>query len=119
MKKLILSISTIAFLISCSDKNEKSVSLDNMQWIDLTYAFDSTTLYWPNNVKNFEHFTDAEGVTPLGFYYSSYSICTPEHGGTHLDAPIHFAANKETVDQIPLNNLIGNFIAHFFNIYND
>lgn len=29
-----------------------------------------------------------------------------EHGGTHLDAPIHFNVNGWTVDRIPLANLI-------------
>lgn len=45
MKKLIISVSTIALLISCAQKKENTISLDNMEWIDLTYAFDSTTLY--------------------------------------------------------------------------
>lgn len=38
--------------------------------------------------------------------YSAYSFCMGEHGGTHLDAPIHFNVNGWTVDQIPLTNLI-------------
>lgn len=53
------------------------------------------------------HHTDSKGITPLGFYYSSYSICTPEHGGTHLDAPIHFAENRLTVDKLPIAGLTG------------
>jgi kynurenine formamidase len=56
------------------------------------------------------HHTDSEGLTPLGYYYSSYSICTPEHGGTHLDAPIHFAQNKLSVDELPLSSLTGNAV---------
>lgn len=92
---------------ACSSENKKDLSFADMNWIDLTYTYDSTTLYWPNNVKSFQHSTEAEGKTALGFYYSSYSICTPEHGGTHLDAPIHFAENKLTVDQIPLSSLTG------------
>lgn len=28
------------------------------------------------------------------------------HSGTHMDAPIHFAVNPQTIDQIPLNRLI-------------
>jgi kynurenine formamidase len=110
MKKLLLSLSAIAFLSSCSSKKDNTISLENMEWIDLSYSYDSSTLYWPNNVKSFEHTTEAEGITPSGFYYSSYSICTPEHGGTHLDAPIHFAANKLTVDQIPMSSLTGNAV---------
>ncbi|MEK6482538.1 cyclase family protein [Catalinimonas sp. 4WD22] len=30
-----------------------------------------------------------------------------EHGGTHLDAPVHFAEGQQSVDDIPLENLIG------------
>ena len=79
-------------------------------WVDLTHTYDSSTLYWPNNPTGFVHHTDAEGVTPLGYYYSSYSICTPEHGGTHLDAPIHFSEGKQTADEIPLENLTGDAV---------
>ena len=92
---------------ACSSESKKTPAFADMKWIDLTYTYDSTTLYWPNNVKNFQHSTEAEGKTALGFYYSSYSICTPEHGGTHLDAPIHFAENKMTVDELPLSSLTG------------
>jgi kynurenine formamidase len=109
VKKHITSLLTASILLSCTSK-KNDFALSNLNWIDLTYSFDSSTLYWPNNAKGFEHHTVAEGVTPLGFYYSSFSICTPEHGGTHLDAPIHFAANKYTVDQIPLSSLSGNAI---------
>ena len=35
---------------------------------------------------------------------------TAEHGGTHIDAPIHFAANAQTVDEIPLHKLVGSAI---------
>lgn len=98
-------------LASCNqDKPAMSLVSDKIQWIDLTHPYDSNTLYWPNNVLSFKHTTEAEGLTPGGYYYSSYSICTPEHGGTHLDAPIHFAANKLTVDQLPLNSLTGNAV---------
>ena len=33
-------------------------------------------------------------------------MSTPEHGGTHLDAPIHFGEGKQTADQIPLDKLV-------------
>lgn len=80
---------------------------DQKKWVDLTYSFDSTTLYWPNNLTGFVHHTDAEGRTALGYYYSSYSVCAPEHGGTHLDAPVHFAEGKMTVDELPLSSVTG------------
>src|SRR5688572_2576690 len=77
------------------------------QWIDLTHPFSSATLYWPNNPKGFIRDTLFEGMTDKGYYYSSFDFYAPEHGGTHLDAPIHFAENKLTVDGLHLNQLIG------------
>src|ERR1700752_2524930 len=78
--------------------------------VDLTYAFDDATIYWPTG-ERFAHRADTVGVQPGGYYYEAYSFCAPEHGGTHLDAPIHFAANRWTADQIPLERLIGPGIA--------
>jgi kynurenine formamidase len=46
-------------------------------------------------------------VTPAGYWYSSFTFGGSEHGGTHLDAPIHFGEGKSTVDQIPVEQLIG------------
>lgn len=112
-KSFLPSLSVLTFmvvLVSCGDKPSASSSLAGLKWIDLTHTHDTNTLYWPNNLRPYQHFTDAEGITPGGYYYSSYSICTPEHGGTHLDAPIHFAEGKETVDQIPLNHLTGDAV---------
>lgn len=108
MKKIILLF--IAGLTACAQHHNAVVSTNDLNWIDLTHPYDSTTLYWPNNVKGFEHVTESEGKTALGYYYSSYSICTPEHGGTHLDAPIHFAENMLTVDRLPLSSLTGNAV---------
>lgn len=106
------SLISLVLLFSCNytSKQEtviQEIELDQMEWIDLTHAFDSTTLYWPNNPTEFEHEADAYGITEQGYFYSSYSLSTPEHGGTHLDAPIHFSEGKLTSDEIPLNSLIG------------
>jgi len=46
-------------------------------------------------------------VTPGGYYYAANKFCAPEHGGTHIDAPRHFAQSSYTVDQIPLDQLMG------------
>ena len=79
------------------------------KWIDLTYTFDATTLYWPTS-ESFQLDTVFEGVTDGGFYYSAYKFCGAEHGGTHLDAPVHFAKGKNSVDQIPLDQLSGDAV---------
>lgn len=98
----------LLFTVSCDSGQKKKAN--HGEWVDLTHTYDSSTLYWPNNPTGFVHHTDAAGVTPLGYYYSSYSICTPEHGGTHLDAPIHFSEGKQTADEIPLSNLTGDAV---------
>jgi kynurenine formamidase len=77
--------------------------------IDLSYPFDQNTVYWPT-AESFKLDTDFEGVTDKGYFYSAYRYSAAEHGGTHLDAPVHFAKGHTTVDQIPLEQLMGNGI---------
>ena len=74
--------------------------------IDLSYAFDATTVYWPT-AEPFQLETDFEGTTAQGYFYSAYRYRAAEHGGTHLDAPVHFAKGRRSVDQIPLEQLMG------------
>lgn len=74
--------------------------------IDLTHAFDEKTLYWPNSPGGFELKTLSHGPTPGGWFYAANSFCSPEHGGTHLDAPIHFFERGRTADQIPVEQLM-------------
>jgi kynurenine formamidase len=100
-------------LLSCnSSQNNSSAEklLSAGKWIDLTYSFSDSTLYWPNNPTAFKLDTQMNGITPGGFYYSSNAFSAPEHGGTHLDAPVHFAKGKESTDQVPLENLTGDAV---------
>lgn len=107
--KLIL-LFNIALVFSCSQKKEaeKSIArqLSSGKWIDLSYDFSDKTLYWPT-ANGFKLDTVFSGVTPAGFYYSAYNYCAAEHGGTHLDAPVHFAKGKWATDEIPLEKLTG------------
>ena len=74
--------------------------------VDLSHTYDAQTIYWPT-AEGFQLRKDAEGITPGGYYYAANSLFTSEHGGTHIDAPIHFAQGRQTVDRIPLERLIG------------
>jgi len=76
------------------------------EWVDLTHDLSSESVFWPTAAP-FVLKVDAEGMTDRGYYYSAYSFTAAEHGGTHIDAPVHFAEGKMSVDQIPLNRLIG------------
>lgn len=77
--------------------------------VDLTHDYSDETVYWVT-AKEFELDTVAYGDTEKGYFYSAFNFSTAEHGGTHIDAPIHFAKNKQTVDEIPLEKLMGSAI---------
>ena len=77
--------------------------------IDLTYAFDDSTIYWPT-AEPFHLEVVAHGQTDGGWWYAANSFSAAEHGGTHLDAPIHFAEGGPTADEIPLADLTGSAV---------
>lgn len=81
--------------------------LARAELVDLSHAFDQDTLYWPTSPSGFELHRLAYGPTEKGYFYAANSFSAPEHGGTHLDAPIHFAEGRWTADEIPLDKLIG------------
>jgi kynurenine formamidase len=74
--------------------------------IDLTHAYDERTIYWPKNTR-FHWEKKSWGRTAAGSWYASADFTTSEHGGTHIDAPIHFAPDGATVDAIPVERLVG------------
>jgi len=100
MKKIIfllLSLGLFAF---------QAYAIDERKLVDMTYPFAEETLHWPTATP-FKLEKVNEGMTPQGFWYSSYNYSGSEHVGTHLDAPFHFAQGKWTTDQIPLQRTIG------------
>jgi kynurenine formamidase len=74
--------------------------------VDLSHVYDGTTIFWPTS-EPFRLDTVADGVTPAGYYYAANNFSTAEHGGTHIDSPVHFAQGGQTVDQIPVDRLVG------------
>lgn len=76
-------------------------------WVDLTHPFSARSVFWPTDTLGFTLEELANGRTPGGWFYSSYRYGAAEHGGTHLDAPVHFAEGRHTNDQIPLDRLVG------------
>lgn len=99
-------ISGLALVLSACAGGSEPASFENGKWIDLTHDFDDRSLYWPTTAP-FTLSTVAEGQTEGGYYYSAYAFQGSEHGGTHLDAPIHFQAEGQTTEEIPLDSLIG------------
>ena len=84
------------------------MNCNHLQFIDLSYKFNNETLYWGTSTR-FQHKLVYEGPLLANnvSYYSAYDYSGAEHGGTHMDAPIHFAEGKWSVDQIPPEKLVG------------
>lgn len=74
--------------------------------LDMTYAYDENTIYWPNATP-FKLTPEFHGMTDKGYWYAANFYAASEHGGTHADAPLHFAKNGRTIDQISLEEWIG------------
>ncbi len=105
-----IALSLAAVLAACQPtSSDYSAVFDGSggRWVDLTHSFSASTIYWPTDTTGFVLEEQAYGPTEGGWFYASYAFESAEHGGTHLDAPIHFAEGRLTNDQIPLSGLIG------------
>ena len=100
--RLFAAVAAIA-LTGCAAPTQ---DLPDGQWVDLTHDLAEDSAFWPT-AEGFRHEVASYGQTPGGWFYSSYDLTLSEHGGTHLDAPIHFAEGRQTADKIPLDRLIG------------
>jgi kynurenine formamidase len=73
--------------------------------IDLTHALSAGGSYWSSwDANPFTHDTIAahpDGSPSMAAY------STPEHNGTHIDAPVHFAEGGRSVDELTSADLFG------------
>jgi kynurenine formamidase len=83
-----------------------SMPIDGARLVDLTHAFDEQTIYWPT-ARRFHLDRKAHGRTEAGYWYAANDFCAAEHGGTHLDAPLHFAEGRQAAADVPLERLMG------------
>lgn len=90
--------------VACA--NAAEFDLSNYRLVDLSHSYGEDTLYWPTSPSAFTKDTLAYGDSGAGFFYSAYAVCTPEHGGTHLDAPVHFNEQGASTNEITLDKLI-------------
>ncbi|MGQ0539284.1 MAG: cyclase family protein [Gemmatimonadaceae bacterium] len=102
------SVICAALLAACAPSAEQGTPLDlaRVDIVDLTHPLSPQTLFWPTSPSGFEHIELHAGPTARGWYYSAYAFAAPEHGGTHLDAPVHFAEGGLTTELIPLTRLV-------------
>ena len=106
MQRTIVLAALLTLCACATTATRTAIDLRNAELIDLTWPFDGKTLYWPTSPSSFELKQLAYGPTPGGWFYSANLYSAPEHGGTHLDAPVHVAQGALSVDQIPVRQLI-------------
>jgi kynurenine formamidase len=92
--------------VACSGGGSVTSPVHEREIVDLTWTLDETAIAWPTS-PGFRLETQFDGVTEGGWYYRSHLFHGPEHGGTHIDAPIHFYEGRQTTAEIPLERLIG------------
>jgi kynurenine formamidase len=100
------TLGALALAVTASGAASQTLDLKQYRLLDLTHPLNAKTLYWPTSPTTFKLDSLSYGKTPGGWFYSSFAFSAPEHGGTHLDAPIHFGEGHLSVDRVPLDKLI-------------
>lgn len=104
---LIASLFVVAFAAAAPDASRaESFDPSRARLVDLTHPFNINTVYWPTSPSGFGYAPISNGRTEGGWFYSAGAFQAPEHGGTHIDAPVHFKEGAHTLDQIPLSRLV-------------
>jgi len=76
--------------------------------IDLTYDLNPQTPPYPGDAPaEISIVETVRDVRPGRRSFNSSRIAVGMHCGTHMDAPFHFFGNGRTIDQVPLERLIG------------
>lgn len=97
---LLFRLVLVVFVFSSIGKTNSAKHI-----VDLSYAYDNTTLPWPSEKSERFRFTKREKYDSP--HYEANSFAVAEHGGTHVDAPRHFKAGGGSVSDILLSKLIG------------
>lgn len=78
------------------------INVTNGRAVDLTHTLhpDFPTYFGPSGFKMNQLFNFADN----GFNVFSWEV--NEHTGTHMDAPLHFSADGQSVGEVPVGNLV-------------
>ncbi len=102
-KRIFLTWAVLSLVVCLSGRSAQTATGKRLE---MTFAYDDDTIYWPT-AKGFHLEKLSWGTTAGGYWYASNEYSASEHGGTHADAPIHFAKNGRTIDRVPLDEWIG------------
>jgi len=97
----------LAATLSPLSVNAQGLDIAQADVVDLTHSIDRDTIFWPTERRTFELTEEHKGLTERGFFYAANRFCLPEHGGTHIDAPYHFARDGLAVGVLPVERLVG------------
>jgi len=73
--------------------------------VDLTHVLDAESPYWPGEKYFPFEAWDLAKFEEVQAFSRAYKV--PEHYGTHVDAPCHFAEGQATIDQVPMERFVG------------
>lgn len=100
---LVIASSAAASQAANTDKLLDQLAAGQLKTIDLSHVINSKTPDFFGD-KDVYHFSHATKVREDG--YSTGTFQTPEHFGTHVDAPVHFVKGAATIDKIQAKRLI-------------
>lgn len=73
-------------------------------WIDITVPLRNAMVHWPGDPPvHIERTADVE----RGDSHTLSEISMGSHSATHVDAPLHFLTHGNSVDEMPLDTMIG------------
>jgi kynurenine formamidase len=104
--KTLTAVAVITIAGAAMFAQRPAIDLSKQSMIDLSHAYGPSTVFWPTSPIHFELKKLNFGKTEAGYFYAANTFCMPEHGGTHLDAPLHFSETGRPADQVPLEQLI-------------
>jgi kynurenine formamidase len=97
-------ILAVTVLLFAHRGHGKTSSLGFTSVVDLTHALNAQVPTFDAADKSPYQVKTLATVAQKGYLLREF--CMPEHFGTHLDAPAHFAEGLWTVDQIPPERLV-------------
>jgi kynurenine formamidase len=100
----VLSLVVALALIGCqpaSSPDEASPAFPSGTVVDLTYAFNDSSVYWPTAAQEFTLTPEFEGTTDAGYYYSAYAFSAFEAHQILFEDGIAGFENLANLDQLP------------------
>jgi len=109
MKGLIRKLGMVVIITAFLPLTAVGLEFDGGHWVDLTHEFSEDTISHPRG-QPFVHTPSVVGMTRGGFYMATYNYSGSEHVGTHLDAPAHYLEGGKSIEQLAVDQIIGEAI---------